>query len=442
MHKHVYPKHSKFIAFIISMIIHVAVILVGFFFIVATAEYRPAHDFRANPFRRPGIQLRKLQLPVDIRKPQVRKPKPRKSIVAFSGVSSGVLDVSLPEISSIKGDFYADTRESLERAGDIGFSMPEIELFGIKGKGEKVFIILDASPKMMRDEMGGIAAYSIIKKELVEILGRLPATTLFNISVYDNHQTFLLFPNMVPATDHNVSKVDGWLAPLNAVRTSMGDEDFGSKTLGPGGEEYTQDLLAGKFREPERWCRSTMLAMKQQADAVFLLTNWWGNQRYRLSSKDRDWYASSAGRRWNDYYEKGIKLLDQDNQDRKGRGEPPRALRRDDRWGVITTYFPELERPPDPGWHEFTAKDFAEAMVHVRDEYRPGGIHEESGIKRMGSNNLDFSFNVVHFRETVDVWHHQITEERFRKLVNSFNGNYRAISGLEAIQSSVSNQAE
>ena len=55
---------------------------------------------------------------------------------------------------------------------------PEIELFGIKGKGEKIFIILDSTPWIMYDEFGGIPAYTLIKQELVKILGGLNPTVL------------------------------------------------------------------------------------------------------------------------------------------------------------------------------------------------------------------------------------------------------------------------
>ena len=35
-----------------------------------------------------------------------------------------------------------------------GFSMPEIEIFGVKGKGEKIFLILDTNDQMLIDEIG------------------------------------------------------------------------------------------------------------------------------------------------------------------------------------------------------------------------------------------------------------------------------------------------
>ena len=46
--------------------------------------------------------------------------------------------------------------------------MPEIDIFGIKGKGEKIFIILDASGDMMVDEIGGI--YATIAEEGIHIV--------------------------------------------------------------------------------------------------------------------------------------------------------------------------------------------------------------------------------------------------------------------------------
>jgi len=40
----------------------------------------------------------------------------------------------------------------LGNASNIGFSMPEINVFGVKSKGEKVFLALDSDAFIMRDD--------------------------------------------------------------------------------------------------------------------------------------------------------------------------------------------------------------------------------------------------------------------------------------------------
>jgi hypothetical protein len=441
MKKRFFSSHSKSSALVVSLVVHAVLVVVALSFVAVTVVQKQEKKFEAKPVNRPNMRLKKLQVPVNIKKKKVRKPKLRRRIVVKPNINRSTPEIKMPEISGVKGGIGSAGSERLGGKGGIGFTMPEIEVFGIKSSGEKVFIILDASPQMMYDEMGGIAAYTIIKQELVNILGGLPPTTLFNIAVYDDGQTFTLFPEMISASASNVDKVGLWLDPLNQVHAGMGAEDWGGKTLGSGGSQNTEDLCVRKFKEQERWYRPTMLAMKQQADAIFLLTSWWGNQRIRLSDKDKKWYESSAGQRWEEHYQKGVKLLDAENKERVAQGEPPRVLRRDNRWEIITTYFPDLERPPDPGWYNHTPKDFAEAMLEIREQYKPNNLPAKSGIRKRSGTKVDFSVNVIHFREageSRETWRHEKTEEHFKKLVSLCKGDYRMISGLDAIKSSAS----
>ena len=81
--------------------------------------------------------------------------------------------------------------------------MPEIEIFGVKGKGEKLFLILDTNDQMLIDEMGGIPAYNIIKDEMIRIVEELPPTALFNICVFHyaaGQAQYTLFPSLVSAS--------------------------------------------------------------------------------------------------------------------------------------------------------------------------------------------------------------------------------------------------
>ena len=144
----------------------------------------------------------------------MQKPKLRKRIVVKPQMNRSMPDIKMPEITGVKGGLGAGAGGSIGGAGGVGFTMPEIEVFGIKGKGEKICIILDSSPEIMEDELGGMPAYTIIKEELVRILEGLPPTALFNIIVYDPNRSFMLFPKMISANGSNVAKVDDWLKPL------------------------------------------------------------------------------------------------------------------------------------------------------------------------------------------------------------------------------------
>ena len=134
---------------------------------------------------------RKLQVPVKIKK-QRRKPKLRQRIVVKTNIRN-MPYIKMPEISGITGGIGVTASTGLDGAGGVGFSMPEIEVFGVRSKGEKVFIALDSDALIMRDEVGGMRAYTIIKEELARIIEGLSPTTLFNLAVYDHHSVTVLF---------------------------------------------------------------------------------------------------------------------------------------------------------------------------------------------------------------------------------------------------------
>lgn len=439
--KRFFTRHAKSSAALISLGVHAVLVVVALSFVAVTVIQKEEKVFEAKPVNRPKMQLKKLQVPVNIKKNKVKKPKLRKRIVVQPKMNQTMPDIKMPEITGVKGGLGAGAGAGLGGGGGLGFTMPEINVFGIKSKGEKVFIILDSSTEMMFDEMGGIPAYTIIKQELVNIIGGLPPTALFNVIVYDRSRTFMLFPKMVAASSVNVNKIDEWLKPLNSITPGMGADEYGVSTLGKGGSQNTEDFLTGKFERQELWYRPAMLAMKLQADAVFVLTYWWGHQRIEMGNNKRDqWYKTTPGKKWRECHEKAKQLLVEDNKKRAARGAPPRAIDRGNAWQMNRAYFPDIQFPPEPDFFYHKPQEFAQAMIEVREQNKPRDALAKTGLKRK-SNKVDFSFNVVRFAKKDaewNEWYDGRTEDNFKKLTGMLKGNFKTIAGMEAIQSSVS----
>lgn len=318
--------------------------------------------------------------------------------------------------------------------------MPEIDVFGIKGKGEKVFIMLDASDEMMYDEMGGIPAFTIIKEELVKIIDGLPQTALFNVSVFDKWKAYAMFPKLVPANNVNVAKVEEWLKPLNAVRPGMGVDEWGTRTLGVGGMQIQEDFRTGIFKGTESWHRPTMLAMKQQADAVFVLTSWWGYQRFAESERDREWFNTSKGKRYLEKAAEALQKYDQECRDRVAQGQAPRVLNRHDKRLLVVTYFPGTELPPEPEYYYHKPEEYIKGMLEVRENNKKSVVQAKSGFRNKRGAKGGFSFNVVRFvrvDEDDSYFRNGRSIENFKKMTGYLGGDYREIAGLEAIKSSV-----
>ena len=434
-----FGRHVKSSALVASLAIHALLIVIAVSFVAVSVIRKDESQFVVKKPVRPKIPLKKLQASVSKKKP---KPKLRKNITANVRIDRKPPDIKIPEITGIRGGlgamgFMGSAGDSSLGGEGLGLVMSDVKMFGIKGKGEKIFIILDASAEMMYDEMGGIPAYTIIKEEVINLLEGLSPETVFNIAVYDMARTYMLFPSLTPAQPDKVAKATQWLTPLNSVRPGMGGREYGPRTLGPGGrQENTDDLLVGKFERQELWYSSAMLAMKQQADTVFLLTSSWGRQRIAKEDWDNDWYDTSAGVRWNECYQKGLKMLDEENKERAARGQPPRVVHRDP-WAINTAYFPDIERPPEPEWYYHTPQEFAEGFQIVRKQYEPKGVL--ATIKKR-KRKIDFTFNTIHFTkkdpDERDQWLDERSEKNFRKLNSLCKGTYRSLAGLKAIKSS------
>jgi hypothetical protein len=427
--KQFFAKHSKSSAALVSLGIHAILIVVALSFVAVTVIQKEESKFEAKPVSRPKMQLKRLQVPVNIEKKRKQKPKLRKRIVVQPKINQNMPDIKMPELTGVKGGLGSGgIGNGIGGAEALGFTMPEINLFGVKSKGEKVFIILDSTPWIMYDELGGIPAYTIIKEELVKILGTLNPTVLFNVAVY-GHGTgsYVLFPQMVSANKANVAKVDSWLQPLNAVEAG----GYGTKTLGPGGTKIGGDLVVEPLKNVNHWSEPMMFAMQQQADTVFVLANGWGHLVYEKKAAKA--WSESKQAKYNEIKKKAEAKLAEENKQRRAAGKPERVLVGS---SLINAYYPGTESPPQPERYWYTPKEMAQAFVNQR-KASASGIPVSSGLgQRSKKAQAQFSLNVVQFVPISGAKEND--QERFKEVTSLLDGEYRAVPGLEAIKSSIS----
>jgi hypothetical protein len=179
--KRFFASHAKSSAMLVSLVLHAILIVLAASFVAVKVYQNESTQFKVPKILRPKAPLKKPQVPVKIKK---RRPKPkmRQRITVKSRSNQKMPDIKMPEIVGVRTGIGAMGGDGLG-ASSVGFTMPEINVFGIKSRGEKIFFILDSSGRMMEDEIGGMSAYRIIKEELIRILRTLPPTTLFNVPI-------------------------------------------------------------------------------------------------------------------------------------------------------------------------------------------------------------------------------------------------------------------
>ena len=417
---------------VVSLALHAILAVVALSFVAVTVITKADQNFESKQVVRPRMPPKKLQVPVKIKKKQ-RKPKLRQRIVVKHQINRTMPDIKMPEISGIKGGM-GTAGTGLGDASGIGFNMPEINVFGVRSKGEKVFIALDTDAYIMRDEVGGKRAYEIIKQELVKVVEGLGPSTLFNLAVFDHSRAITRFPKMVPATRENALKVEKWLDPLNKItKENIGTTGtYGLKTLGKGGAQIqmTESMKGGlEGSGSHYWFRPVAKAMVEQADTVFILTGWWGTLRWADGSTPE--WDENKKKKWNKYVQRAKEEQKKENARRAAKGEPEQIIRDD--WQLMGTYFREQHtryHQPQPPWRYYEGKDYVEAIKRVRKENAPK-LPAKSGLSKKRNR---YSLNVIYFAPKGGVG----THENFNILSNRSNGDFRIIKGLEAIKSSAS----
>jgi hypothetical protein len=206
--------HAKSSAALVSLGIHAVLIVIALSFVAVTVITKEDQVFEAKPVSRPKMQLKKLQVPVNIKKKKPQKPKLRKRIVVKQAVK--VPDIKMPEISGVKGGL-GSAGSGVGGGSGIGFSMPEIDFFGAKGKGEKVVFIVHFGPATIGNNPYQRMTGYTIRKRLEDLINNLPGVALFNVAAYWADDTWALSPEMMQATPQNKQKVTDWMKPVNPL---------------------------------------------------------------------------------------------------------------------------------------------------------------------------------------------------------------------------------
>jgi hypothetical protein len=212
--KQFFAKHAKSSAVMVSLAIHGILVLIAVSFVAVTVITKEEKKFEAKPVNRPKQKLKKLQVPVKVKK-QKPKPKLRKRVVV-KNVTRKTPEFKMPEITGVKG--------GLGSAGDgaggmesIGFTMPELDFFGAKAKGEKVVFVVHFGPATIGNNPFSRMTGYTIRKRLEDLVNGMPEYTLFNVTAYYAGDNWPISPTMMLATPDNKQKVMDWMEPVNPL---------------------------------------------------------------------------------------------------------------------------------------------------------------------------------------------------------------------------------
>lgn len=324
-------------------------------------------------------------------------------------------DVNITLPSGLGGtETGAGIGEGVELAGlnltGLNITVPTMDIFGAKAKSDRVFIAFEASEETMRDDMGGLDAYNIVKNEIKNLIRIIPATTVFNIEAFDTHARNdcreTCFTSLVPANEANKATFERWIAGINADEKNFGIENNRDKNprkselrysvppyvdIDMTGSHYQNNDVVGRYRVYQS-------AIESGAGAIWILTRMWPSPDEYLvpltpEQKKRfydEWDKNvkdyeRTGQRvetqedWNNWIkatqpvrQKAQQWLEEENKKRAAKGIPKRvqsdmlALANELKYPIPQRMRPrDSFRPPQPRYRTYTVQSMLAAYEPI-----------------------------------------------------------------------------
>jgi len=340
--------------FVLSLLLHVGLILLASPLVLYSYFFRREVNFEPPPEVERTIEPRKLEYKVHVQETQKRSGRPQ---VQPRLTADRLSELSLPdlkiEIAPIKNQNIprmvnfasAGIGTGLgDGQGNEGLSLGQssVNFFGVRARGERVFILVDVSTSMLEDQRGGYNGFKLVRDELSRLIKGLSPGTFFNVGAFA-HSYDQYKDNMVLASADNKQTAISWLARYNTpggkVETHSANTELAVEldTYKPGradkGGSTRQDLAIAA-------------AMSQGADSLFMITD--GQPRLMRHLTEEEWedwkkkyWTDSEIKKVEQARERERKALEEENKKRARRGLPPKV---DSEYGVAALRWPEMPR--------------------------------------------------------------------------------------------------
>jgi hypothetical protein len=105
--------------------------------------------------------------------------------------------------------------------GGFGGGVSEYDFWGIRGRAEKIAILVDVSESIVEEQVGGTKGFARVKERVNQVINALSPQTMFNVIVFADAASSWQ-KELVVATDVNKSAAKLWLQPFNSSDGSKG----------------------------------------------------------------------------------------------------------------------------------------------------------------------------------------------------------------------------
>ena len=298
----------------ISIIFHAALFLAAGVLVISRLFYNKTSTFQALPPAMRTYEPRKLEFKVKVSKQARSSSRPAMAPRLVSTKLNA--SIALPEIkvdqkvvkTSFQPKFKAITGTGLGAGlgtgyglGGFGDGVSAFDFFGIRGRGNKIAILVDVSVSMVEDDKGGPKAYLRVKDRINKVIDALNEGAMFNVIVFADAAS-AYEKQMIVATDDNKTKAKQFLKGFNTSGNyglTSGNLQSASIGLPAAGGTTRLDI-------------ALTAAFEQGADTILIISDGIPRVRKGITSQQiadhnamaQKWMADNAGamQRWDASY--------------------------------------------------------------------------------------------------------------------------------------------
>jgi hypothetical protein len=182
--------------------------------------------FVAPPPPKRTYEPRKLEHKVKVQKRQRSSSRPtmvprlvamKKSNMTLPNIKMDpkVINTSFqPKFKSVSGKGIGAGLGTGYGVGGFGSGVNKFDFFGIRGKGDKIAVLVDTSTSMVEEQMGGVKGYMKVKSRVNKVIDALGEGSIFNLIVFADAAD-ALFKKLQISNPKHKKAAKTYLRPFN-----------------------------------------------------------------------------------------------------------------------------------------------------------------------------------------------------------------------------------
>ncbi|OGV67761.1 MAG: hypothetical protein A3K19_15675 [Lentisphaerae bacterium RIFOXYB12_FULL_65_16] len=370
----------------ISLVLHIIGLIAFGSWVIMRSKHEEKTVFIAPPPIK-TYEPRKLEHSVKVCKRQRSSSRPSMvpRMVAMKTASLSLPKINIdpkvihtsfqPKFKAVAGKGLGVGMGTGYGLGGFGEGVSEFNFFGIRGRGDRITILVDVSVSMVEEDAGGPAGYERVKARLSEVIGALNEAAFFNVAVFADAAS-VWQPNMMIANESNKRAAKDWLQPFNT------EGNFGLTS----GNVYSATTGVQAAGGTTRLDLALTSAFEQGADTILIISDGEPKVEKPLAAQKMEEYSKIMGE-WQKKNAGAIAAADAAPAEKvwvegkKGplkEGDDPRA--REGHWEVRgKTHRPA--GPPEPKADLWTLSDFIQHFevlyqnLYAKKSKKPPVIH-------------------------------------------------------------------